>query len=211
MTQLIVALDIDDPDRLRETFHACMVAGVSFFKLGVRALLLPKISGMHVIKDIVSSSGDVMLDLKLYDTADTVHAVARRAFELDVRFLTVHATPSMLDAAMGAKSPGDYHKVLAVGPLTDNETDWPAGFNPTQCDGLIRSAECGSVWKANAPDKILVCPGVRPLGWSADNHVNPATPAEARAAGADYIVVGRPIVDAPDSAAAARAIMEEIT
>lgn len=200
MTQLIVALDVDDPIRWHEVFHACRAAGVTFFKLNLRAFF----ATADPLSFMRANRCDVMLDLKLYDTADTVHAVARRAFDLGARFLTVHATPSMLEAAMRAKPPGDYHKVLAVGRLTDG-----SGYNALSedhddslYDGVICQVRNCAGTRAVYPGKIIVCPGIRMLAARPNGHLNPATPAEAKTAGADYIVVGRPIYDAVDPVAA---------
>lgn len=233
MTQLIVALDVDDPVRFDVVFHRCRIeAGVTFFKVNARALLWPPWA-WHPVQHVRQYDCDVMLDLKLYDTADTVHAIARRAFDLGARFLTVHATPSMLDAAMRAKPAGDYHKVLAVGRLTDDPTPdddhLPYIKALGQVDGIVCPVTAARwlrhpEWGHHGADcgKLLVCPGIRRpqvcvsvapgvfKDEPTNNHVNPSTPSEARVAGADYIVVGRPIVDAEDPAAAARAIMEEI-
>jgi orotidine-5'-phosphate decarboxylase len=161
-----------------------------------------------------------MLDCNDYDTRDSVARDAEVAFnDLGARFLTVHATPSMLEAAMRAKPPGDYCKVLAVGPLTDHTDGRIDEYElaAARADGVICPVRMvGYVRSAFGTPPITVCPGIRLRGtmdsnpFDADNHVNPATPAEAKAAGADYIVVGRPIYEADDPVAAARAIMAEL-
>ncbi len=214
MTQLIVALDIDRPESKTVTlFHALRAAaGVTLFKINAATFMmrtgwLGGIPGYMRSYDV-----DIFLDLKVYDTRDTVERIARHAFvNFGVRFLTVHATPSMLEAAMRAKPPGDYHKVLAVGLLTDGggSTSIP---DEADADGFVCSVDMArnSSIIGKRPGKIVVCPGIRPHGWGKPNHINPATPSEAKAAGADFIGVGRPIIDAPDPVAAARAIMEDI-
>ena len=208
MTQMIVALDVDDPMLWHSVFHACRRAGVTFFKINLRSFFVMA----DPLAFMRANKCDVFLDLKLYDTRDTVHAVADSAFDLGARFLTVHATPSMLNAAMRARPPGDYHKVLAVEHLTDTGKVLTQ-LLPFDADGIVCSV-ASALHVRPATQKIIVCPGIRPLTTSSaivGAHVSPATPSEARAAGADFIVVGRPIVDAQDPAAAARAIMEEIT
>lgn len=209
MTQLIVALDTEDLNNLIPSLYR---AGVTFFKLGADAVMDP-IFGC-VLQTLRNRRCDFFLDLKLYDTRDTVERVARRAFDLGARFLTVHATPSILEAAMRAKPPGDYHKVLAVGPLTDGAGTPISGW---RFDGLVCSVEYAAAIRdydcTDLCTKIKVCPGIRPLTTSSaitGSHVNPATPIEAIRAGADYIVVGRPIYAAHDPVAAARAIIAEI-
>jgi orotidine-5'-phosphate decarboxylase len=217
MTQLIVALDIDEPERFEAVFQACRSAGVTFFKLNARALMLPWWGSRQNPVGYIQSRGcDVMLDLKVYDTADTVRAVAKRAFAQGARFLTVHATPSMLEAAMQADKPlAGYHKVIAVGALTDGSSV------STGAEGHADGFVCPAHFTRATADalheigKIIVCPGIRPVDHTGDytqrnNHAAVSSPFEAKAAGADYIVVGRPIIDAEDPAAAARAIMEEI-
>ena len=209
MTELIVALDFDDAltaSNIAELLNR--EAGVGFFKIGARVLMHPYSA------DLIDylSDYDLMFDFKLYDTRDTVAATAARAFALGARFLTVHAMPLMLAAAMGAKT-DERQKVLAVNELTDlHEARSVTG--PAQFDGIICSVQTAyeiQLFGGKPEGKIIVCPGIRPRGTSPDNHVRPATPAEARAAGADYVVVGRPIIAAADPVAAARAIMEELS
>ena len=204
MTEFIVALDFDDAweaGRLASLLNR--EAGVGFFKIGARGLMHPGADLIDYLSDY-----DLMFDLKLYDTRDTVAATAARAFALGARFLTVHATPSMLYAAMAAKT-DERQKVLAVNSLTDGSgfNFWPSGV---QADGLVLPVDYEKFIRRNYAG-LIVCPGIRLAGGSPDNHVRPATPAEARAAGADYIVVGRPIIAAADPVAAARAIMEELS
>lgn len=214
MTELIVALDVDTVPRFAGLFHDLRGVEIKFFKVSVSNLMMPLHS---LIPYMRSYDVDVFLDLKLYDTRDTVERIARQAFDLGVRFLTVHATPSMLAAAMRAKPAGDYAKVLAVASLTDN----PNSANPQDlqglkiADGLICSCASTVNWyRSEYPefsDKILVLPGIRPKGTTSDNHRFAVLPKTAKRDGADYVVVGRPIIDAPDPVAAARAIMEMLS
>lgn len=222
MTELIVALD---SDRAIDLIPNLARAGIRIFKLGVWAMLQPYVYPMAQTL-IFNEGADWFADLKLYDTSDTVRRTAKRAFAAGAKFLTVHATPSMLEAAMAAKPAGDYHKVIAVGSLTDDpDPEIHLDHLPFikmlwQTDGIICPVRVAKWfrnprWGDHGADlgKLLICPGIRPLSISSTiigAHVNPATPAEARDAGADYIVVGRPIYDAPDPVAAARAIMEEL-
>ena len=208
MTELIVALDFDDAGEAADLAGLLYrEVGVGFFKIGARVLMHPYSA------DLIDylSDYDLMLDFKLYDTHDTVAATAARAFALGARFLTVHATPSMLAAAMAAKT-DERQKVLAVSLLTDSVG--LSIFIPSRdhADGLISPVDVAKsiMWSY---DGLIVCPGIRPMTISSEivgSHINPATPAEARAAGADYVVVGRPIIAAADPVAAARAIMEEL-
>ncbi len=209
-------------------------AGVRWFKLGVRSLL-DGITGprLPLMTHIVTRHLNLFLDLKLYDTRDTVERVARRAFLLGARFLTVYAAPSMLQAAMRAKGSGD-QKVLAVKRLTDMYPTWPQEDLQLDvpwfqiADGLVLPVwATRHIHPRDLVTKVVVCPGIRRAevfdsGTSTvgdfssrwidkpNNHANPATPAEAKAAGADYIVVGRPIICSLDPVAAAVAIMEDL-
>ncbi len=216
MTQLIVALDVSPKSAISLPSALTEEAGVTLYKVGMQFLME---KGAHgIIEGLVGLGIDIFLDLKLYDTRDTVYAIARRAFDLGARFLSVHATSSMIEAAMYAKPPGARCKVLAVKHLTDQPALWPQDdLIPNGppwfqiADGLVLP-----VWALKhihpnyRGDKITVCPGIRAWLQRVDNHAHPAAPAEASAAGADYIIVGRPIYAAPDPVAAARTIMEEL-
>ncbi len=212
MTELIVALDMPALEA-RGLFNQLeRETDIIWFKVGVRTMLD---YGGSSLCERIAERWNLMLDLKLYDTRDTVAATARRAFELGARFLTVHATPSMLEAAMAAKT-DERQKVLAVSKLTDTDpykSDATSVASLLYADGLVCSTYVAR-WLRNTiasrTSQILVCPGIRAAEASSDNHISPATPSQARAAGADYIVVGRPIINAPDPIAAARAIMEEL-
>ncbi len=219
MTELIVALDLSATEA-RGLFNRLeRETEVKWFKVGVRTMLD---FGGPSLCERIAERWNLMMDLKCYDTRDTVAATARRAFELGARFLTVHATPSMLKASMAAKI-DERQKVLAVGTLTDNRFDVGGPPQVAAMEGLVDGVVCSVAaahWLRSAlpsqRSKIIVCPGIRHKGtmtsdpFDADNHVNPATPAEARAAGADYVVVGRPIYQAEDPVTAAIAIMEEL-
>lgn len=221
--RLIVALDDPSDERCDDLVTMLPVdAGVSFFKVGP-TLLLSR-NGYGIVERIVRLGYDLFLDLKLYDTRDTVDRTVRAAFDLGARFVTVHATPSVTEAAMRAKPTGDRCRVLAVPTLTDAD---PADWSSTEtrealeaCDGIVCHPHHASFfqrWSTLRAGKILVCPGVRPLtgSWDDhlatwDNHAAPVQPAHAIAAGADYLVVGRPIWRAADPVSAARVIVAEM-
>jgi orotidine-5'-phosphate decarboxylase len=216
MTELIVALDLDAHSagvvfsRLRRELSQ------RWFKVGTRLML--DYAGMIFIENMLREDALLFLDLKLYDTRDTVAATAALAFALGARMLTVHATPSMLAAAMAAKTSDD-QKVLAVVQLTDSNTHHlSATTEPANFDGIVCPVQVVreiQMYGGKPEGKIIVCPGIRLVDHTGrctprDNHVFVASPAEAREAGADYIVVGRPIINAPDPVAAARAILKEL-
>lgn len=218
--RLIVALDgAPDQDLYRALRNQ---AGVMWFKIGVSTLL--STGGLELARYIVEREDNLFLDLKLYDTRDTVDRTIHRAFDLGVRFVTVHATPSVMESAMRAKPADPRCKVLAVPTLTDQPTPKTDIFSESldTCDGIVCSADRVRVLKMSSVDKIFICPGIRRgppkdrpnaiVGGyeQPDNHVTPATPTEALRAGADYLVVGRPIYAAPDPVAEARAILKEM-
>lgn len=206
--RLIVALDGKPLEMLNLAHALYLDAGVRGFKVGVSALLDPM--GLRLVQAIFGEL--LFLDLKFYDTRDTVDRTIRRAFDLGARFVTVHATPSVMEAAMRAKPNDERCKVLAVGSLTDSHLQTGAGPAALLiADGLVCPAHIARSFRKST-DKLLVCPGIRtPKDYTQeDNHAAWFTPAEALRAGADYLVVGRPIYAAADPIAAARAIIAEM-
>jgi orotidine-5'-phosphate decarboxylase len=173
----------------------------------------------------------VFLDLKYHDIPTTVAAAVTEAAKLGVSMLTVHASGSnkMLRAAVDAAKSGPGLMVLAVTVLTsmDEHDIEKIGMQGTLqdsvsrlatialtngCQGIVTSAREASGLRAKLGDGFaIVTPGVRPAGTSIGDQVRVVTPAEAIAAGASHIVVGRPITAAADPAAAARAILEQIS
>jgi len=169
----------------------------------------------------------VMLDLKLHDIPETVARAASRIAALGAGLLTVHAGGgrAMLEAAVQAS--GDT-RVLAVTVLTSlDDADLvqigakgPIGELVRQraqlaiaagCAGVVASPHEVAIVRAIAPaDFLIVTPGVRPAGAAAGDQKRVMTPRQARSAGADLVVVGRPLRDAPDPAAAARAVVSEL-
>lgn len=211
MTQLIVALDLlDAKANSALARRLASKAGVRFFKIDVRVLFHKY--GLNLIDDILGFGPlpcHLFFDMKSYQTKDTTAVLAKCAFDAGVSCLSVHATPSMLEAAMAAKT-SDYCKVLAIGDLTDNASFHSSSIAALlHADGLICRVDAVPAARKAAPSSIIVCPGIRPEGSLANNHINPATPSMARVVGADYIVVGRPIYEAPDPVIAAKLIMEE--
>lgn len=208
MTELIVALD-QNPRLSWELYERLVDHGVTWFKMRSRSFW--QLDGHALARHIVYSGKNLMLDAKDYDSRDSIAGDGPVAFgELGARFLTVHATPSMLKAAMAAKT-DEQQKVIGVGLLTDGSGRADDDSCIDQADGWVCSVAGTKLLREYKT--ILVCPGIRPMTSSSaivGAHVNPATPAEARAVGADYVVVGRPIYQAEDPIAAAIAIMEEL-
>ncbi len=174
---------------------------------------------------------DVFLDLKLHDIPETVERAVASACALGVRYLTVHGAggPRMLEvAARRAASEGTGLVLLAVTVLTSLDAadlaaigvDAPPGVQALRLARLARdagipglvcsTAEVGALRRELGPDAVLVTPGIRPAGGSADDQKRTGTPAGAIRDGSSLLVVGRPIRNAADPAAAARAIVDEI-
>jgi len=183
-----------------------------------------------VVRDLVASGRRVFLDLKYHDIPTTVGAAVMEAATLGVSMLTVHAAGGgkMLRAAVDAAKARPDLIVLAVTVLTsmDGNDLEKIGVRGTVedsvvrlatislasgCQGVVASAREASRLRADLGDGFaIVTPGVRSAGSAVGDQVRVVTPAEAIAAGASYIVVGRPITEAADPAAEARAILEQI-
>ena len=226
---LIMVLDVD---RIAEakSWVIRLQGLVGLFKIGPQ-LFLPE--GPRAVEMVHQLGGKVFLDLKFHDIPRTVEAAARSCVRLGVAMFNVHAAggPDMLKAAvLGAADEAEKLKVappvvLAVTVLTslDDQALRQIGFPRSAqelvlhlCDlahqaginGVVASPmEAQAIRKLYQPPFIIVTPGIRPPGAQADDQKRIATPAAAIAAGADYIVVGRPILKAPDPVAAARYIL----
>ena len=225
--RLIVALDVAGATQARQIVQAIGDAATTY-KVGKQLFTA---EGPQVVRDLVASGRKVFLDLKYHDIPNTVAAAVRTAAELGVSMLTVHASggSKMLKAAVEAASQSPTKPmVLAVTVLTSlSDSDLQelgiAGNVLSQvlrlgalaraagCGGLVASAqEARELRKALGEGFAIVTPGVRPAGASAGDQVRVVTPKDAIAAGVTYLVVGRPILEAPDPAKATRQIADEI-
>ncbi len=223
--RLIAALDA--PNRAEADALVAKLGGVpSWIKLGLELFCA---EGPSIVADHVARGHRVMLDLKLHDIPETVARATSRVSQLGAGLLTVHAGGgrAMLEAAVKAAGPA--MRVLAVTVLTsldDNDLLEIGAIGPvgelvkkrTQlaiaagCAGVVASPHEVATIRAIAPSSFLiVTPGVRPAGAAAGDQKRVMTPKQARTAGADLVVVGRPLRDAPDPAAAARAIVDELS
>ena len=221
--RLIVALDLPSV-QAAESMVTKLGASVSFYKIGYQ---LAYAGGLAFAADLIKAGKQVFLDLKLHDIGNTVAKGVESVAQLGATFLTVHAYPQTMKAAVAAKGNSGL-RILAVTVLTsyDDADLFEAGYKldvgalvaqrATQAraagvDGLVCSAEeAANLRKIVGPKMALVTPGIRPAGAKADDQKRIMTPAKAIAAGADYLVVGRPVVEAADPKAVAEAIIAEI-
>ena len=225
--RLIVALDVSTA-AAAQTIVAAVGDSALTYKVGMQ---LYTAEGPQVVRDLVASGRQVFLDLKYHDIPNTVGAAVSEAAKLGVSMLTIHAAGGarMVKAAVEAAKARPELMVLAVTVLTsmdghDLETIGVGGTVQENvarlatlalaqgCQGIVTSAREASTLRAELGNAFaIVTPGVRPVGASVGDQVRVVTPAEAIAAGASHIVVGRPITEATDPAAEARAILAQIS
>ena len=221
--RLIFALDVPSADEARRLLDRTGDA-VCFIKIGLELFTA---AGPDIVRWAVAQNKRVFLDLKLFDIGETVKRAAAAAAELGAAFLTVHAAGQTVRAAVEGRG-GSPMKILAVTVLTSfsdadlRESGVAESIRDTVlrrtraavsagADGVVASGgEAAMIRRDFGKGPLIVVPGVRPAGSSHDDQIQVTTPAGAIAAGADYLVVGRPIRDAVDPAAAARAIQAEI-
>ncbi|MSP04126.1 MAG: orotidine-5'-phosphate decarboxylase [Acetobacteraceae bacterium] len=224
--RLIVALDVPNVVQAREIV-AKLDGAVAFYKIGMWLLYVPGTE--KFIDDLIASGKRVFLDAKMHDIGETVRAGAASAAARGVSFLTIHGEPQVIQAAMEGKG-ASCLKILAVTVLTSlTGTDLQTmGYSKTVPelvaqrvasvvalggDGIIASAQDDPNTiraQAGAPNLLIVTPGIRLPGSEAGGQKRISTPAAAIAKGADYLVVGRPIVAAPDPRSAAQLIIADM-
>jgi len=224
--RLIVALDVSTAAEARQIVAA---VGDSAFTYKVGMQLYTAV-GPDVVRDLISSGRRVFLDLKYHDIPNTVAGAVKEATELGVSMLTVHGSGGgrMLRAAVEAASHHPATMVLAVtvltsmgeedlsklgirGSVADQVMRIAALALANGCRGVVASAHEASALRTEFGDDFaIVTPGVRPAGSGHGDQVRVVTPSEAMASGASHIVVGRPITEAADPAAEARAILGQM-
>ncbi len=220
--RLIVALDVSSVEAA-QAMVARLGDTVSFYKIGYQ---LAFAGGLSYVPALAQAGKQVFLDLKLHDIGHTMTQGVKSLSRLGAAFLTVHAYPQTMKAAVEAREGA--LRILAVTVLTSyNDADLAAaGYDFTVgelvaeraaqardigVDGVVCSPEEAAKLRGIVGPKLaLVTPGIRPAGAEAGDQKRVATPAAAIAAGADYLVVGRPIIAAGDPKAAAQAIVDEI-
>jgi orotidine-5'-phosphate decarboxylase len=227
MAEIIVALDVPRPaaafalvDRLGDAVDFYKVGGPLFTR-----------DGPAVVRELRQRRKRLFLDLKYHDIPNTVARSVEAAADLGVDLLTLHATggPAMLRAARAAVAETG-PRLLGVTLLTsfsaaDLEEVWAKELRSMReevsrlaglvadagLDGVVASAlEAEALKRRHGPGFLVVTPGIRPSGGTAADHVRTATPGDAARAGADYLVVGRPILEADDPAAVVAGILDEL-
>lgn len=220
---IIVALDVESAAEARALVGR-LRPQVKFFKVGLE---LYAAAGMPLVDDLIADGADVFLDLKLYDIPETVKRAVAQIARRPIRFLTIHAVRSVMQAAVEGRQ-GTGLQLLAVTVLTSLGPDdlrdlghatIAADLVATRTqqaidagvDGVVCSPlEAAAVRLIAGPKLKIVTPGVRSAGAARGDQKRVATPAEAVRNGADYIVVGRQITRAADPAAEAARILDEI-
>ena len=221
--RLIVALDVPDLASA-EAMVSRLGDTVTFYKVGME---LAYSGGLSFVRRLADAGKKVFLDLKLHDIPNTVEKATAQVADLGATFLTVHAFPQTMKAAVKGRGTGSL-KILAVTVMTsyDDADLVEAGYalgvrdlverrarqaHAIGVDGLILSPEEVSAMRTLlGPDITLITPGIRPSGSAAGDQKRIMTPANAIEAGADYLVIGRPVTQADDPKASAEAIIAEI-
>jgi orotidine-5'-phosphate decarboxylase len=221
--RLIVALDVPSV-KAAEAMAARLADSVWFYKIGYQ---LAFAGGLSLAAELITAGKQVFLDLKLHDIGNTVTKGVESIAQLGATFVTVHAYPQTMKAAVEGKR-GSTLRILAVTVLTsyDDADLAAAGYEMNVnelaaaraaqardigVDGLVCSAEEAATLRSIAGARmVLVTPGIRPSGSASGDQKRIMTPARAIEAGADFLVVGRPVLEAGDPKAAADAIVAEI-
>ena len=221
--RLIVALDVPST-AAAEALVSRLGESVWFYKIGYQ---LAFAGGLSLAAELTAAGKQVFLDLKLHDIGNTVARGVESVAQLGTTFLTVHAYPQTMKAAVQGKQ-GSNLRLLAVTVLTsyDDADLAAAGYElnvkelaaaraeqarDIGLDGLVCSAEEATALRnIVGRGMVLVTPGIRPAGSAGGDQKRIVTPARAIQAGADYLVVGRPVMEAGDPKAAADAIVAEI-
>ena len=220
---IIIALDVETLEEAR-TLVRRLGPHAGFYKVGME---LYAAAGMTMVRELLDQGKEVFLDLKFYDIPETVKRAVGQVARTGVRFLTVHAVPSVMRAAVEGRGDSPL-QLLGVTVLTsfsredlrelghDCEVSELVAVRTRQAmdarvDGVVCSPlEAAAVRRIAGPDAILVTPGVRSAGAAKGDQKRVATPAEAIRDGANYLVIGRQITRAADPAAEAARVLEEI-
>ncbi len=221
---IIIALDVPDAAEARRILRTVGDA-VNFYKVGLELFTA---EGPGFVKELIAEGKKVFLDLKMYDISETVKRAASRAAELGATLLTVHCTPQVIRAAEAAAA-GSQLRILAVTVLTSYDQRDIEDLGVTgrtveqQVEFLARKGvdagargfvcsplEVARIRKIAGPEATLVTPGVRSAGEDKGDQKRVATPAEAIANGASFLVIGREVTRATDPATAARRLFADL-
>ncbi|MFQ5745079.1 MAG: orotidine-5'-phosphate decarboxylase [Acidobacteriota bacterium] len=224
--QLVVALDVPDPATARQMAET-LRGQVDLLKVGLQLFVA---AGPGFVAEMIDRGWRIFLDLKFHDIPATTAGAVKAAVELGVELLTLHASGGtrMMEAAVAARGRAATPRLLAVTLLTSLQASdlRRLGQEPTPaavvagmakaahqsgCDGVVASAhEAVRIKQQRGPEFLVATPGIRPAGFAVDDQARVATVAAAIGAGADYLILGRPILRADDPAQAARAIRAEM-
>ena len=222
--RMIVALDLPSVTDAQAMIGK-LGGSVTFYKIGMELVYA---GGLDLVRQLSSNGKKVFLDLKLHDIPNTVEKATQRVADLGATFLTVHAFPQTMKAALKGKGSSSL-QILGVTVMTsyDDSDLIEAGYamgvrdlvahraqqaKIIGIDGLILSPEeVGSMRTLVGSSLTLITPGIRPKGSENGDQKRVMTPGEAISAGADYLVIGRPITSAGDPEAVANAVVDEIS
>jgi len=222
--RMIIALDLPSVNDALAMIEQ-LGDSVNFYKIGMELVYA---GGLDLVRQLSSSGKKVFLDLKLHDIPNTVEKATQRVADLGATFLTVHAFPQTMKAAVKGKGLSSL-QILGVTVMTsyDDSDLIEAGYamgvrdlvahraqqaKAIKMDGLILSPEeLASMRALIGTSLTLITPGIRPKGSEKGDQKRVMTPRDAISAGADYLVIGRPITAAPDPKSVAEAVVEEIS
>jgi orotidine-5'-phosphate decarboxylase len=224
--RLIVALDVPSIGEARALVRK-LDGLVAFYKVGLWLQFAAGFDGL--LDELIRRGKKIFLDAKMFDIGETVKQGVERVAERGVSFVTVHGDSEIMRAAVEGRGSSRL-KILAITVLTSLDEDGlqdlgylcpveelvrrrVEGAIACGCDGIVAAPrdDLARIRRLEGADRLLIAtPGVRLAGASADDHKRTGTPAQAIAAGADYLVVGRPIVKSADPALATRQIIEDM-
>jgi orotidine-5'-phosphate decarboxylase len=225
--RLIVALDVDSGTEALQLVRE-LGADVCFYKVGLQLFME---GGLIIVRQLIGQGKKVFLDLKIDDTPRTVQEAVRNVAIEGVEFFTLQGNRDTARAAIAGRGAGASPKFLQVTYLSswdssdlvdhmhveagkvsidDQVVNRARRILESGCDGVIASGTSVSRLRREFPQLLIVTPGIRPSGSARDDHKRSMTPSEAIRAGADYLVVGRPIRSAADPKGTAHRIQQEI-
>jgi len=223
--RLIVALDVDTTKKALDIIED-LNGLVSFFKVGYQLFIA---EGLTFVRRLIERNNRVFLDLKMDDVEETIRRAVANIAASEVEFLTIHGSGATVRAARDGRGAREKPKLLSVTLLSSLDANdlkdlfadskltvesyvkWRAKQAiDNGCEGLIASGETIGSLRGSYPAAIIVAPGIRPADSSRDDHKRALSPDDAIRAGADYLVVGRPIRNSSNPRNAAEKIIEEM-